>query len=65
MQLTNSIYFILLTWLAKICNVKDDPYFPWVFYTTPFFTLDSLHTVPPSSFCFLLKKNVCCLKPLS
>ena len=32
MQLTNSIYFILLTWLAKICNVKDDPYlriFPW------------------------------------
>ena len=26
MQLTNSIYFILLTWLAKICNVKDDPY---------------------------------------
>ena len=25
-QLTNSIYFILLTWLAKIFNVKDDPY---------------------------------------
>ena len=25
-QLTNSIYFILLAWLAKICNAKDDPY---------------------------------------
>ena len=25
-QLTNSIYFILLTCLAKICILKDDPY---------------------------------------
>ena len=25
-QLTITIFKILLTWLAKICNVKDDPY---------------------------------------
>ena len=43
MQLTSSIYFILLTCLAKICNVKDDPYLTIMTSLNKDFSLEIKH----------------------